>query len=410
MAGKLNALEESLILKPITMSGIETLGILDEIQALVSDHLQVVSYKWLSRNFLVSSNTAKRLLEEFVEKHGSGLEVVYALSGWLKSSPPSYNIRLVSGPKLAEVKQEFDGNCSVQVYSVQASIPKDPAALWNAEFVQAEELFKQPSLDNCLRDNSPKVQGSHSCLKVILQVKRISVPPPQQNKIQQSSPKVGPLSPNVVKDVKAESNSTGVHDQAKPSAAKEKLNPLPASKKKSQNDKSSSGTGGSLANFWGRASTKAKPVQKHKYLFVKQQRTAVVMMMLQDVNFRRAASGEGNRKRKVVLDLSDEDEYEDALVISLFSLPVTEVVWEGEETEIKRANSSETTKTADSNPTKKADSNTVTNNSTRPPPAKKSPALGSTAPSNPGSKAGTKKGGNQKDPKQGNILSFFKKV
>lgn len=42
MAGKISALEESLILKPITMSGIETLGILDEIQALVSDHLQVV--------------------------------------------------------------------------------------------------------------------------------------------------------------------------------------------------------------------------------------------------------------------------------------------------------------------------------------------------------------------------------
>lgn len=86
-----------------------------------------------------------------------------------------------------------------------------------------------------------------------------SVPPPQQNKIQQSSPKVGLLSPNVVKDIKGESNGTGVHDQAKPSAAKEKVNPLPASKKKSQNDKSSSGSGGSLANLWGRASTKAKP-------------------------------------------------------------------------------------------------------------------------------------------------------
>lgn len=54
----------------------------------------------------------------------------------------------------AEAKQEFDGNCSIQVYSVQACIPKDPAALWNAEFVQAEELFKQPFVvDNCLRDN-----------------------------------------------------------------------------------------------------------------------------------------------------------------------------------------------------------------------------------------------------------------
>nr|GME06364.1 DNA polymerase delta subunit like [Ipomoea batatas] len=54
----------------------------------------------------------------------------------------------------AEAKQEFKENCSVQVYSVQACIPKDPAALWNSEFVQAEELFKQPHLaDNCLWDN-----------------------------------------------------------------------------------------------------------------------------------------------------------------------------------------------------------------------------------------------------------------
>jgi DNA polymerase delta subunit 3 len=37
---------------------------------------------------------------------------------------------------------------------VQACVPKDPAALWNAEFVQAEELFKQSfTVDNCLRDN-----------------------------------------------------------------------------------------------------------------------------------------------------------------------------------------------------------------------------------------------------------------
>lgn len=54
----------------------------------------------------------------------------------------------------AEAKQEFNESCSVQVYSVQACIPKDPAVLWNAEFLQAEELFKQPStVDNCLRDN-----------------------------------------------------------------------------------------------------------------------------------------------------------------------------------------------------------------------------------------------------------------
>ncbi|CAL5392442.1 unnamed protein product [Camellia sinensis] len=44
------------------------------------------------------------------------------------------------------------------------------------------------------------------------------------------------------------------------------------------------------------------------------------------------------------------------------------------------------------------------------PAAKKSPTVGGTAPSNPGGKAGNKKAANVKDPKQGNIMSFFKKV
>lgn len=37
---------------------------------------------------------------------------------------------------------------------MQTCIPKDSASLWNAEFIQAEELFKQdPKINNCLRDN-----------------------------------------------------------------------------------------------------------------------------------------------------------------------------------------------------------------------------------------------------------------
>ncbi|KAK9269381.1 hypothetical protein L1049_001153 [Liquidambar formosana] len=80
---------------------------------------------------------------------------------------------------------------------------------------------------------------------------------------------------------------------------------------------------------------------------------------------------------------------------------VTEVVWEGEETEMKKT---------DTSMTKNADNNGTTNTVNRPPVVKKSPAVGSTASSNPPGKAGNKKAGNTKDPKQGNILSFFKKV
>jgi DNA polymerase delta subunit 3 len=73
----------------------------------------------------------------------------------------------------AEARQTFKDSCSVQVYSIQACIPKDTAVLWNPEFVQAEELFNQPSdKENCLRDNrycslqspyfAPKIMCRHT--------------------------------------------------------------------------------------------------------------------------------------------------------------------------------------------------------------------------------------------------------
>ncbi|KAF4363844.1 hypothetical protein F8388_000509 [Cannabis sativa] len=335
-----------------SMAQIETLGIIQDLQSLVSDQLQVVSYKWLSRNYLLSSNAAKRLLEEFVEKHGNELEVVYALSGWLKSNPQIYHIKLVSGPKLAEAKQEFDGTCSVQVYSVQACIPKDAAVLWNAEFVQAEELFKQPStVDNCLRDNrfcaissdfiKRNVDGTPSI---------VSTPKPQsggglnpsksdlarqngaarqsvQEKTEQRGSKVGIPSPNVVKEVKSETTGTGVHDLAnKPTISKDKDPHVPANKKKAQNSKSSSGTDGSLANFWSRASAKSKPScpsETTNGACADAQisaREAVAVEGVnsdddddgQDMKFKRASNGEATRKRRMIMDFSD-DEFEDAV-------------------------------------------------------------------------------------------------
>ncbi|CAK9151726.1 unnamed protein product [Ilex paraguariensis] len=529
------------------MAEIETLGIIDEIQILVSDKLQVVSYKWLSRNFLVSSNAAKRLLQEFVEKHGSGIEIVYTLSGWLKNNPSVYHIRLVSRPKLAEAKQEFDGNCSVHVYSVQACIPKDPAAIWNTEFVQAEELFKQPpTVDNCLRDNrfcgvsnsfvkrnsegtpvstaaplaKSAVQGQS---KTNSAQQTATVSQPQQRKTQLSSPNIG-WSPNAVKNVKSESHGTSGHEQGnKPAPKKENVLQLPASKTTSQNDKSFSGSGGSLANMWGRVSVNSKsncPAAETINSITKSAASSEAQVCAreaedgnidddgQNFNIRRTSNGEGSRKRRVVFDFSDEeDEYKDAVNLaspdppkkpssgdskesSKTSLPeknslnfeekkedkpkvkeeketaikssqlsreessaanksnntgissldkfpnhipvsdassmdkvtddapnspkrrkvlktridergreVTEVVWEGEEPETK----------PDSNTMKKANNRTVNSTVNRPPPAKKSPAFGSNAPSNQAGKTGNKKAGN-KDPKQGNIMSFFKKV
>ncbi|KAL3355876.1 hypothetical protein AABB24_016835 [Solanum stoloniferum] len=542
------------------MADIETLGIVDEIQALVSDKLQVVSYKWLSRNFLVSSNSAKRLLQEFVEKHGSGLEVVYSLSGWLKDSPSTYHIRLVSSANLS-AKKEFSDDCSVQVYSVQACIPKDPVALWNSEFVQAEQLFRQSlSADNCLLDNRfcgvsnpfimrngggtipstnavPQVKSEASGLRKSNSTAQVK---PEQKKVQLPSPSASVPSSHVV-DAKSESRGTsGPEEGSKFVADKHKVAQLPPAKKAVQSEKSSK-NGGALANMWGRVPTKPKvdivsaatsdaipnPVGNAAQICTPEGvEDRISDDDDQQVSIRRTSNGEGNRKRRVIFDYSDEeDEFKDAVNLAspdppkqksilgskqtpstpelekrevkkvkeagsksheqetkeagsksheqetfskksheqeTFSkrsheqerkpLPtsepkssklhsseiisehaslknaavkdevtnaaptspkrrkvmktridergreVTEVVWEGEDTEIK----------ADSNTMKKADNNPVNSTGDRAPMAKKSPALGSTAPTNQASKAGNKKTGN-KDPKQGNILSFFKK-
>ncbi|XP_004489010.1 uncharacterized protein [Cicer arietinum] len=334
------------------MSQTETLSLIQEIESLVSDQLQVVSYKWLSRSYLISSNEAKRLLHEFVEKHEGELEVVYALSGWLKSTIPSYHIRLVTGQKLAEAQQEFDGSCSVQVYSVQTSIPKDPAVLWNAEFIQAEELFKQPaSVDNCLRDNrfcgisNSSVQRNvdgQTAVSTTPQIKTVAglaptksniIPQPPKNTVHNSIAKVDLKPQNMVKDVKSESNgtgNTGVHVNInKPTAEKEKPLPLPTGKKKIQADKSGSATGNSLASFWARPSAKPKPCSvpaENSNMITNPAATENAQACPheaeegdsgdddnQGVTLRRSS----NRKRRVVFDFSDEDE--DEVVVNLAS-------------------------------------------------------------------------------------------
>ncbi|BBH01641.1 DNA-directed DNA polymerase [Prunus dulcis] len=238
-----------------------------------------------------------------------------------------------------EAKEEFEGNCSVEVYSVQACIPKDPAALWNAEFVQAEELFKQaPSVENCLRDN--RFCGiSNSFVKRNMEGMPLSIEAPQlktkavvgpsesnlahqniafpkhvQNKGQQSSPKVGLQAPNVVKDVKSESNGTGAFDQAnKHQQSKIKFLLCLLTKRKSKMIKALL----LLEVHWQicgvvhlssqRASADAQVCAQEAVASVSSDDDG------HEVNFKRASNGEGTRKRRVVFDFSDDDEDEGAV-------------------------------------------------------------------------------------------------
>ncbi|XP_072982826.1 uncharacterized protein [Typha latifolia] len=327
------------------------LDILPQIHSLVSDRLQVISYKWLSRNFSVSSNYAKRLLQEFADKYGNELKVIYSLSGWLKSDPQNYSVKLASGLKLEDVRQEFKDTCSVQVYSVQACIPKDLAVLWSAEFLQAEELFNEPSSEeNCLRDN--RFCGvSNSFVKRIVDGKHASPGPPRPRNVmgtamQSKSTSIlkdQPVQPHIKvvgqSSAKNESNKSDIDASAiinKPSKqfpVKEPVIAVQASKQKGQNGKALSGNTGSLACLWGRASAKPKALDPARESV---NHSGIVAVTAEDqicaneaadaassddeeydMYRKRQPNSSSSRKRRAVIDFSDDDDEEN--VISLAS-------------------------------------------------------------------------------------------
>ncbi|RZC67812.1 hypothetical protein C5167_011492 [Papaver somniferum] len=483
------------------MMGGETLDVLSEIEALVSDKLQV----------LLILLVIFRLLQEFAVKHGNEMEVIYTLSGWLKKNPTVYRIRLVSAPKLSDIKDEFEDNYSVQVYSVQACIPKDPAAIWSAEFIQSEELFDQPnSAENCLRDN--RFCGVlNSYVKRNLNESSIGVAPPQPKRapvtvparsntsnqtisssklqlVKQETLKTGQSSTVVASVVEVKNTGSSVNILAgKTDSGREKEVLPPANKTKSQSEKASSGSGGSLANLWGRAKSKpcsppstdeAVPCPVVTSEAQVRPREAVEAISSNDddddqiVNRRRSSNGEHSRKRRDcegAVNLASPDPPRKQLVSNFkktvnlahkknhldFDEQKEELdeikqekaaerdscvppkhdsnITKSSSTGISFPNKTEScidldglnkknaaTKATPNSPKREKDKNTKSNDKStttispenRPLAAKKSPALGSIAQSNPVSKAGAKRTGKGavKDAKQGNILSFFKKA
>ncbi|KAJ0231851.1 DNA polymerase delta subunit 3 [Hirschfeldia incana] len=294
------------------MTHTETLNILDELESLVTDQLQVVSYKWLSRNFSRSSKTAKSLLKDFVEKNGKDLEVVYIVSGWLKNTPSNHCTRLISSSKL-----------SVSIYSVQASIPTEPAAIWSSEFVQAEELFMQPSAtDNCLRDN--RFCGiSNSFVKRSIVGDSANVTAPRTETVKTT---VQPKSGLNRQEGTAPIPKVGHQAKNETMAAPAQKKSVPASKKNGQAEKSVTGTGASLKNMWGRVPVKAE--DDSAKIEVKNNDHSEAQKPSNNVKSKGGSDDEApdvstrNRKRKVIFDFSDE-ECEDVISLASPSSPKT---------------------------------------------------------------------------------------
>ncbi|CAL5399689.1 unnamed protein product [Camellia sinensis] len=142
--------EPSVVLQQLQLESIEHL-----ISTLVIDEINTLHYV-----FGLSTINSWFLWADFVLKHPLVASAVFGsaklwqLQQVLDAFKMEIDQLIEDGPKLdsltissitvvnCQSKQEFNGNYSVQVYSVQACIPKYPAALWNAEFVQAEELLR----------------------------------------------------------------------------------------------------------------------------------------------------------------------------------------------------------------------------------------------------------------------------
>eukprot|EP00227_Mantoniella_beaufortii_P009732 CAMPEP_0197576138 /NCGR_PEP_ID=MMETSP1326-20131121/1269_1 /TAXON_ID=1155430 /ORGANISM="Genus nov. species nov., Strain RCC2288" /LENGTH=173 /DNA_ID=CAMNT_0043138999 /DNA_START=75 /DNA_END=592 /DNA_ORIENTATION=+ len=145
-----------------------TSDLLRNLDALVGDEGQVVTYKWAARQFGISSNLAKQLLYAHVKQSGGAVAAVYMLSGWTADEQRRHVVRLVGGGEealraaranLAEVTGEH-------VYSVQPAaaaaagvgvgvgVHSDYNMLCAVGAKQAQALFDaSPDTPNALRDN-----------------------------------------------------------------------------------------------------------------------------------------------------------------------------------------------------------------------------------------------------------------
>lgn len=110
-----------------------------------------------------------------------------------------------------------------------------------------------PSGTGNLQVKSTGVSGLSSSSSI---PRATAAPQPIQKNVQNAGSNAVVQSPSIAKPVKSEGH---VKPDLAKVAEKQKVPRSLPNNKKGQNDKNSSGTGGSLASMWGRASSKPKP-------------------------------------------------------------------------------------------------------------------------------------------------------
>ena len=129
-------------------------AVLANVKAAVLEEQQIVSFKWIAREYGLSAAQARRLLDQFA----SGAQLkdkvkrVHLLSGWTKQR--EHLVQLVPEHRLQEEESALQKVTSRFIYSIQPCVLQDPSALWSAEYTQTNALFSEPGdVQNSLRDN-----------------------------------------------------------------------------------------------------------------------------------------------------------------------------------------------------------------------------------------------------------------
>ncbi|KAF5842075.1 hypothetical protein DUNSADRAFT_9334 [Dunaliella salina] len=90
-------------------------SIIEEVKGLLCQDLQVVSYKWLARQYQINANLAKRMLASIADSLKDKVATTYLVSGWTKDTK-QHVVKVVQGHSYQDVCQQLESITSKHVY------------------------------------------------------------------------------------------------------------------------------------------------------------------------------------------------------------------------------------------------------------------------------------------------------
>ena len=207
-------------------------GWMDKLKALVYDDKKVLTYKWVSREFEVHVNTAKRMLFALTEETSGDqnqLDVLYLIAGRAKDMP-GIHVKIVADADVAG----FDQVTSKHVYAISAPGLATVSGVFSSDIIAGSDAkaptSKYAAIGNkksIIRPNvevqpEPKVKAEPSKEKTTKPVPEISKikaePEPEQKTKPQKATKAPQTGKNSLKGMFAKAAAVKAESKAEPKA------------------------------------------------------------------------------------------------------------------------------------------------------------------------------------------------